>query len=188
MPDLVPVHGGLEAPVSRTVPLSRRKQFLAEAAALPRIEMSRADLATVYRIADGTLSPLTGPMDEETWHHVLDTTRSNYGFRTYAWTAPIAFPITDDEAKQLRVGQSARDRLRGQHRRHAAGVEHLRLGQGQARRAVLRHHAHRSSGRAHDHGRPAHASWSAASCGRCRSRSIRTTAQFMLSARARRAR
>ena len=39
MPDLVPVHGGLEAPVSRTVPLSRRKQFLAEAAALPRIEM-----------------------------------------------------------------------------------------------------------------------------------------------------
>ena len=31
MPDLVPVHGGLEAPVNRTVPLSRRKQFLDEA-------------------------------------------------------------------------------------------------------------------------------------------------------------
>jgi len=49
--------------VSHTVPLSRRKQFLVEATALPRIEMSRADLATVYRIADGTLSPLEGPMD-----------------------------------------------------------------------------------------------------------------------------
>ncbi|HSQ00754.1 MAG TPA: sulfate adenylyltransferase [Candidatus Dormibacteraeota bacterium] len=107
MPDLVPVHGGLEAPVTRTVPLSRRKQFLAEAAALPRIEMSRADLATVYRIADGTLSPLTGPMDERTWHHVLDTATLEFGFRTYAWTAPIAFPITDDEAKRLRVGQPA---------------------------------------------------------------------------------
>ncbi|MBX3025419.1 sulfate adenylyltransferase [bacterium] len=107
MPDLVPVHGGLDAPVSRVVPLSRRQTFLAEAAALPRIEMSRADLATVYRIADGTLSPLTGPMDERTWHRVLDTDTIEYGFRTYAWTAPISFPVTDDEAKTLRVGQAA---------------------------------------------------------------------------------
>jgi len=107
MPDLVPVHGGLDAPVSRTVPLSRRTQFLAEAAALPRIEMSRADLATVYRIADGTLSPLEGPMDEETWHSVLDNDALDFGFRRYAWTAPIAFPVTDAEAKQLRVGHSA---------------------------------------------------------------------------------
>ena len=107
MPDLVSVHGGLDAPVSRIVPLSRRRQFLAEAAALPRIEMSRADLATVYRIADGTLSPLSGPMDEDTWHHVLDTDTLEFGFRTYAWTAPISFPVTDDEAKKLRVGHAA---------------------------------------------------------------------------------
>jgi sulfate adenylyltransferase len=107
MPDLVPVHGGLDAPVSRTVPLSRRSQFLNEAAALPRIEMSRADLATIYRIADGTLSPLEGPMDEETWHSVLDHDALEYGFRRYAWTAPISFPVTAAEAKQLRVGHSA---------------------------------------------------------------------------------
>jgi sulfate adenylyltransferase len=107
MPDLVPVHGGLEAPVSRTIPLSRRQAFLAEAAKLPRIEMTRADLATVYRIADGTLSPLTGPMDEATWHRVLDTDTIESGFRTYAWTAPISFPVTDDEAKKLKVGQTA---------------------------------------------------------------------------------
>jgi sulfate adenylyltransferase len=107
MPDLVPVHGGLDAPVSRTVPLSRRRQFLNEAAALPRIEMSRADLATVYRIADGTLSPLEGPMDEETWHSVLDHDALDFGFRRYAWTAPISFPVTGGEAKNLRVGHSA---------------------------------------------------------------------------------
>jgi len=107
MPDLVPVHGGLDALVSRTVPLSRRKQFLSEAAALPRIELSRADLATVYRIADGTLSPLEGPMDEETWHAVLDHDALEFGFRRYAWTAPISFPVTDAETKQLRVGHSA---------------------------------------------------------------------------------
>ncbi len=107
MPDLVPVHGGLEVPVSRIVPLSRRRRFLAEAESLPRIEMSRADLATVYRIADGTLSPLSGPMNEDTWHHVLDTDTIEYGFRTYAWTAPISFPVTDEEAKALRVGRAA---------------------------------------------------------------------------------
>ncbi len=107
MPDLVPVHGGLEAPVSRTVPLSRRKPFLAEAGPLPRIEMSRADLSTVYRIADGTLSPLSGPMDEETWHYVLDHSALEFGFRRYAWTAPISFPVADAEAKALRVGHSA---------------------------------------------------------------------------------
>jgi sulfate adenylyltransferase len=107
MPDLVPVHGGLDAPVSRTVPLSRRKQFLSEAAALPRIELTRADLSTVYRIADGTLSPLTGAMDEETWHYVLDRDALDYGFRHYAWTAPIAFPVTDDEVSHLHIGHSA---------------------------------------------------------------------------------
>ncbi len=107
MPDLVPVHGGLDAPINRTVPLSRRKQFLTEAAAFPRIEISKADLSTVYRIADGTLSPLTGPMDEETWHGVLDHEALDFGFRHYAWTAPISFPVTDEEAKRLRVGHSA---------------------------------------------------------------------------------
>ncbi len=107
MPDLVPVHGGLDAPVSRTVPLSRRKQFLAEAAAFPRIEVTRADLSTIYRIADGTLSPLTGAMDEETWHYVLDHDALDYGFRHYAWTAPISFPVTDDETEHLHIGHSA---------------------------------------------------------------------------------
>jgi sulfate adenylyltransferase len=107
MPDLVPVHGGLDAPVSRTVPLSRRKQFLAEAATLPRIELTRADLSTLNRIADGTLSPLTGAMDEETWHYVLDHDALDFGFRHFAWTAPISFPVTDDAARRLRIGHSA---------------------------------------------------------------------------------
>lgn len=107
MPDLVPVHGGLDAPISRTVPLSRRTQFLSEAAELPKVELNRADLSTVYRIADGTLSPLSGPMDEETWHHVLDHDAIDFGFRRYAWTAPISFPVTDAEVRRLRVGHSA---------------------------------------------------------------------------------
>jgi sulfate adenylyltransferase len=107
MPDLVPVHGGLDAPVSRKVPISRRNQFLREAASYPRIELSRADLSTVYRISDGTLSPLTGPMDEDTWHYVLDNEALDFGFRHYAWTAPISFPLNDEEAKKIRIGHPA---------------------------------------------------------------------------------
>ena len=107
MPDLVPVHGGLEEPVFRTVPISRRNQFIREASEFPSIEVSSGDLSTVYRIADGTLSPLTGGMDEETWHYVLDHDALDYGFRHYAWTAPISFPVTDDEATSLHVGRSA---------------------------------------------------------------------------------
>jgi sulfate adenylyltransferase len=90
----------------RVVPLSRRRQFLSEAAELPKVVVNRADLSTVHRIADGTLSPLTGPMDEDTWHYVLDHDALDFGFRHYAWTAPISLPVTDDEARQLRVGHS----------------------------------------------------------------------------------
>jgi sulfate adenylyltransferase len=86
--------------------LSRRKQFLAEAAEFPKVELTRADLSTVYRIADGTLSPLTGPMDEESWHYVLDHDALDYGYRHWAWTAPISLPVADDEAKRLRIGHS----------------------------------------------------------------------------------
>lgn len=105
MADLIPVHGGLEAPVNRLVPLGRRKQFLTEASEFPKVEVTRADLSTVYRIADGTLSPLTGPMDEETWHYVLEHDVLDFGFRHYAWTAPISFPVSDEEARRVRLGR-----------------------------------------------------------------------------------
>jgi sulfate adenylyltransferase len=42
------------------VPLSERSKLVAEAAKLPSIALTRADLSTVHRLADGTLSPLEG--------------------------------------------------------------------------------------------------------------------------------
>ena len=66
--DLVPVHGGLAAPVDRRVRLKERAGFLAAAARLPGVRVTRADLSTVYRLADGALSPLEGPMGSEAWH------------------------------------------------------------------------------------------------------------------------
>ncbi len=104
---LVPVHGGLEEPVDRTVPLAGRKAFLAEAQRMPSVRVSRADLSTIYRIADGTLSPLAGPMGEVVWHEVLDARVLRHGGQPFAWTIPLALPVTDEEARSLRQGGSA---------------------------------------------------------------------------------
>jgi len=104
--DLVPVHGGLEAPVDRVVPLKDRRAFLAEAERLPRLRVSRADLSTVHRLADGALSPLEGPMTAEVWNRVLDEKRVLVDGRPYAWTIPIALPATREEATAIPHGAS----------------------------------------------------------------------------------
>jgi len=104
--DLVPVHGGLLEPVDRVVPLSERSRLTREAAGLPSLRVTRADQSTVHRIADGALSPLTGPMDAETWHRVLDEQRILVSGRPYAWTIPLSLPATDAEAAAVSRGGS----------------------------------------------------------------------------------
>jgi sulfate adenylyltransferase len=105
--DLVPVHGGLAAPVDRSVSLRDRKHFLREAAALPPVRVSRADLSTVYRIADGALSPLEGPMKEAVWRRALEEAVIEAGGKRYVWGIPLAFPVTDEEARGLSRGGAA---------------------------------------------------------------------------------
>ena len=104
--DLVPVHGGLAELVDRTVPFNRKAAFLAEAGGLPSICVSTADLSTVYRLADGALSPLTGPMKKEAYDLALtDRVVLSEGGR-YAWTIPISLPLTDSEAGALKAGDA----------------------------------------------------------------------------------
>ena len=104
---LVPVHGGLDVPVDRMLKLSRRKALLAEAADMPKIRVTDADLATVYRLGDGTLSPLTGPMTKEQFELVLDERVVISNGKKYAWTIPLSLPITDVERAKLQVGGNA---------------------------------------------------------------------------------
>jgi sulfate adenylyltransferase len=104
--DLVPVHGGLAAPVDRVVPLNQKTAFLKEAAGLSAIRVNTADLSTVYRLADGALSPLTGPMKQSAFDLVLaEQVVLSEGGR-YAWTIPISLPVTDSEAGSLNAGDS----------------------------------------------------------------------------------
>src|SRR2546422_3716147 len=106
MPDLIPPHGGLAEPVSLTVPADEAERFRAAAARLPEVPVSDADLSSVYRFGDGGLSPLTGPMDEATYHRVLDECVIERGGRLYAWTIPIAFPVTTELAQKVGRGQT----------------------------------------------------------------------------------
>ena len=105
MADLIAPHGGLTEPVCRTVPDAEVEEFKAAAADLPKVPVSAADLSSVYRIADGTLSPLTGPMDSATYNRVLDEQVIESEGGKYAWTIPISFPVTNDVAGTLAAGQ-----------------------------------------------------------------------------------
>ncbi len=108
MPDLIPPHGGLKEPVNRTVPADRIQEFCREVASLSALPVSDADLSSVYRIGDGGLSPLTGPMVKTVYDQVLrDVTLSRNGTK-YAWSIPISLPATRELASTLTVGRRVR--------------------------------------------------------------------------------
>src|SRR5262245_15276953 len=98
MPDLISPPGGVAEPINRTVP------NLATTAMSGEVPISEADLSTLYRIADGGLSPLTGPMVREEYDRVLEEEVIVRGGKKYAWTIPLAFPVSEERAKILKVG------------------------------------------------------------------------------------
>src|SRR3954462_591067 len=99
MADLIPPHGGLTEPVNRTrgdVGTHSKK-----------VALSDADLSSLYRIGDGGLSPLTGAMTRAEWDRVLDEEVIERNGAKYAWTIPIALPVSAALAGSLKVGQEA---------------------------------------------------------------------------------
>ncbi len=107
MTHLVPWHGGLDAPVNRIVPAVEEADFKAAAALLPKIVVVEADLSTADRIADGTLCPLTGFMDEGVFNGVLDTMTIESKGGKYVWGIPLSLPISEAEKQTLETGKTA---------------------------------------------------------------------------------
>jgi sulfate adenylyltransferase len=104
MSDLISAHGGLQEPVQRTVPAEEAAGFRASAASLRRVPVSDADLSSLYRFGDGGLSPLTGPMDRETFDRVLRDEVIVRNGKPYAWTIPISFPVDKAVAGNIKAG------------------------------------------------------------------------------------
>jgi sulfate adenylyltransferase len=68
--------------------------------------ISDADLSVFYRIADGVLSPLEGPMNSEEFNRVLDSEQIIRRNKIYAWTIPLAFPASDEESASFCAGET----------------------------------------------------------------------------------
>jgi sulfate adenylyltransferase len=99
---LSPVHGGLATPVDRLATQAQADQGGWNV--LPRLDVNEIDRTTLYRIADGTLSPITGPMNEADTRSTLQRAAIERDGKLWAWGIPIVLPITDAEASTCRVG------------------------------------------------------------------------------------
>lgn len=95
-----PVHGGGDL-------VDRFVTELPEVEILPKIAVNDVDLTSLYRIADGTLSPLVGPMTKDDYDSVLTSKCIERNGEKWAWTIPIALPVTAAEAKASPEGTKA---------------------------------------------------------------------------------
>ena len=95
-----PVHGGLSAPVDRIVSADQAEAFQQ----LFPIAVNEVDRTTLYRIADGTLSPLEGPMGKADYDSCLAKGAIERNGKAWAWTIPIVLPVTEAEAQHLSPG------------------------------------------------------------------------------------
>ena len=104
MSDLIPFHGGLNAPVTCLIPNNEIDAALERASDLLKVPVSDADLSTVYRWGDGGLTPLSGPMDSAAFNRVLDESVIEFNGKKYAWTIPLSLPVTEELAKRIDSG------------------------------------------------------------------------------------
>jgi sulfate adenylyltransferase len=100
---MIEAHGGHI--VNRVIPHEDRGAFLKDVQKAKPYYISAGDLSIFYRIADGTLSPLEGPMVGEEFYKVLDEEHITRNGKRLAWTIPIAFPIQEDNAKEYAIGE-----------------------------------------------------------------------------------
>ncbi len=105
MSDLISVHGGLSEPVSCAVAEPELESLRQHALGLTQVPVTDADRSTVYRFGDGALSPLQGPMTQAVYERVLDEMVIERDGKLYAWSIPLALPVTAELAGRVSVGE-----------------------------------------------------------------------------------
>lgn len=105
MKELLPPHGGCG--LINRVARAQDKERIIETASKGKVyTISDADLSVFFRIADGTLSPLEGPMNEAEYLQVLNEETILRHHELYAWTIPIAFAALEKEASSFKPGET----------------------------------------------------------------------------------
>jgi len=102
---ILPAHGGCGL-ISRVIPDVEQDHFRSMATKHKVYTISNEDLSTFYRIADGTLSPLEGPMIKDEFYQVLEDEIIERNGKKYAWTIPLAFPISKKESQTFSTGET----------------------------------------------------------------------------------
>ncbi|MDP8218592.1 MAG: adenylyl-sulfate kinase [Candidatus Theseobacter exili] len=92
--------------INRFIPEIERDAFRERASKLKNYTISNADLAAFYRIADGGLSPLDGPMNKDEFYQVLNDEIIIRNNKKFAWTIPIAFPAKKEEAEVYKADET----------------------------------------------------------------------------------
>ena len=100
-----PSQGG-ENLINRIIPEVEREAFIQKALKRKTYTISSADLSVFYRIADGVLSPLEGPMDSCEFYGVLEKETIAREGKQYAWTIPLSFAVSKKEADAFEVGET----------------------------------------------------------------------------------
>ena len=103
--DVIAPHGGCGL-INRIVPEDEVKSFIQKARGYKSYTINDGDLSAFYRIADGILSPLEGPMGEQEFHRVLDEEVIERNGVSYAWTIPIGFPVAKEQSESFEAGQT----------------------------------------------------------------------------------
>ena len=92
--------------IDRIVAKKERDVFLQKALKYKAYTISNGDLSTFYRIADGALSPLEGPMTGSEFYRVLDEEVIERNGKKFSWTIPLAFPVAKEESESFKIGET----------------------------------------------------------------------------------
>jgi len=98
-------HGGCGL-INCIVPENEKDTFLKGLLDAKVYQISDGDLSIFYRIADGVLSPLEGPMNSNEFNQVLEDEVIVRNGKKYAWPIPLAFPIAKADADGLQIGET----------------------------------------------------------------------------------
>jgi sulfate adenylyltransferase len=101
--DNIAPHGGHL--INRVATPEQRQQFLAEADALPRVQLDERTTSDLVMIAIGGFSPLTGFMNSSDYEAVVMTMHLANGL---PWSIPVTLSVTEAIAEPLKEGSKIR--------------------------------------------------------------------------------
>ncbi|MGD1922026.1 MAG: sulfate adenylyltransferase [Pleurocapsa sp.] len=101
--DLIPPHGG--ELINRLATAEEKKDFLAKADSLPRVQLDKRATSDLVMIAIGGFSPISGFMGQEDYIGVVEKMRLASGL---PWSVPVTLSVTEEIAEPLTEGSLIR--------------------------------------------------------------------------------